>query len=171
MADLKSLLFQTARLNGTPYKHGLPCDDTIRLFRAKHREITFRNYESKDLAKLKGECFEHVDPFLDIVSMIGEKHAGLLSDGDRIWNLDETAVDPELGKKLKVFSDASSHHGGSRVACSGSGRHVTAVIAASASGRVCPPFSLSKVHTLCQTGSFHLTRILTLGQTNDWLGT
>lgn len=56
-----------------------------------------------------------------------------------MWNLDETNVDPDLGKKIKVLCDSSTHHGGSRPAGGGSGRHVTAVVAASASGKVCPP--------------------------------
>lgn len=36
--DLKSLMAQTACLNDRPYKNGLPSDDTVRLYRAKHRE-------------------------------------------------------------------------------------------------------------------------------------
>lgn len=49
-------------------------------------------------------------------------------------------MDPEFGERIKVAYDSTSHHGGSKPAGSGSGKHVTAFIAASASGRVCPPF-------------------------------
>lgn len=138
--DLKSLIAQTARLNNRPYKNDLPSDDAVRLFRSRHRELTLRNYEAKDKAKPKGERFEHVEPFYAIVEKIGSEHYGLLTNVDLIWNIDETKVDAEYGKRVKVFSDANSHRGGSRAAAGGSGRHVTAVVAASASGRVCPPF-------------------------------
>lgn len=73
---------------------------------------------------------------------INARFPGIVDEGDRIWNLDETNVDPEFGRRVKVLCDSSSHHGGSRPASTGTGRHVTAVVAASASGRVCPPFFL-----------------------------
>lgn len=140
--DLKSLMAQSAEVNGRPYRNGLPCDDAVRPFRSKHREVALRNYESKDNEKIKGERFEHVESFFKILEDIGKQFPGILTDGDRVWNLDETKVDPEFGKKIKVYGDSSSHHGGFRASTtsSGTGRHVTAVIAVSASGKRCPPF-------------------------------
>lgn len=79
-------------------------------------------------------------PFFDIIEGIGSQFPGILSDGDRVWNLDETSIDQEYGKKVKAFCDSRSHHGGSRAAATGSGKHVTAVIPTSASGKVCPFF-------------------------------
>lgn len=74
--DLRSLMAQTAGLSGRPYKNGLPSSDTIRLFRAKHREFSLRNYECKDLAKIKGERYEHVEPFFEILENIGNNIRG-----------------------------------------------------------------------------------------------
>ena len=37
------------------FKNGLPSDSMIRHCRARHRDITFRNYECKELAKVNGE--------------------------------------------------------------------------------------------------------------------
>ena len=53
----------------------------------------------------------------------------------RLWT-------PSTAKKIKVFCDATTHHGGSRSYANhaGSGKHITLVIAASASGLICPPF-------------------------------
>lgn len=52
--DLMLVMARVARLNGRPYKSGVPSDDTVRLFRATHRQLAYRNFEPKDLAKLKG---------------------------------------------------------------------------------------------------------------------
>ncbi len=56
--------------------------------------------------------------------------------------MDETNVSCEFGQRLKVFGSSATHHGGfvSSSATSGSGTHVTAVIAVSASGRKSSPF-------------------------------
>ena len=61
---------------------------------------------------------------------------GLLKDPDRVWNMDETSIDAEHGKREKVYGSSSTHHGGFRNSdnSKGSGRHVTAVIVVS------PPF-------------------------------
>lgn len=54
--------------------------------------------------------------------------------------MDKTAVDGEIGRKVKILSDAASHQSGSREisAASGGESHNTAVMAASASGNICP---------------------------------
>lgn len=79
-----------------------------------------------------------------IMKQIGDDHCGLLSYGDIIWNMDETNVEAEFGKRVKVFYDSTSHYGVQRadVAHSGGWKHITCVMATSALGRVCPPFSV-----------------------------
>lgn len=62
-----------ALLNGRPYKKGLPSHDAIRLFREKHRELAFRNYEVKDKGEKKGESFHHVEPFF-LVYFLSERY-------------------------------------------------------------------------------------------------
>jgi len=41
-------------------KNGIPSDDYIRSFRARNRDITFRNYEKRELAKKLDENMDHV---------------------------------------------------------------------------------------------------------------
>ena len=51
--------------DGRPgWKNGVPSNDVVRSFRARHREITYRSCENKDCAKLKGESYSHVKGFL-----------------------------------------------------------------------------------------------------------
>lgn len=45
------------------YKNFYPNGYSVRSFRARHRDLTFRNSENKEAVKLKGERFEHVDSF------------------------------------------------------------------------------------------------------------
>jgi len=59
--DLTMLMGSVAALSGRPFKNGVPSDESVLLFRSQHRGISFRNYEAKDLAKFKGENFEHVE--------------------------------------------------------------------------------------------------------------
>ena len=55
--------------------------------------------------------------------------------------MDETAVSTEFVQPVKVFGAADTKHGGFRAApASGSSKHITAVVAVSASGRKPPPF-------------------------------
>ena len=116
--------------------------NAVRSSRARHREITFRNYERKENAKLKGESFWHVQRYFDVLKQIESKYPGILEDGDRIWNVDETAVDSTFGKKRKVFGPSNSHHGGfvASAKTAGAGKHIRCVVAVSASRRKAPPF-------------------------------
>ena len=96
--DLKRLMAECAILNGTPYNNGLPSHEAVRAFRSKHRQLSFRSHERKDLAKVKGENYEHVDTFFRILEGVEHDIPGILQNGDRLWNMDETAVDTEYGK-------------------------------------------------------------------------
>ena len=124
------------------YVNGVPSDEAIRSFRSRHRDLTFRAQENKERVKLHAESVSHIQPFFDIINDIGKNHPGMLTNPNRIWNLDETAVDGRYGKREKVFLSSDSHHGGF-VACStnkASQKHITAVVCVSASGLKTPPF-------------------------------
>lgn len=44
------------------YKDGVPSNDAVRSFRARHRELTYRNTENKELSKW-GEEYVHVQTY------------------------------------------------------------------------------------------------------------
>ncbi len=86
---------------------------------------------------LAGESFDHIEGFFKILKDVEKRNAGILSDGERVWNMDETSISCEFGKRTKVFGSSQTHHGGFVASSteSGCGTNVTAVIAVSASGR------------------------------------
>ncbi len=51
---LKSLMSQIASDRRPSWKDGVPSEDAIRAFGARHREITFKNAEKKDRSKFRG---------------------------------------------------------------------------------------------------------------------
>lgn len=67
--DVKSLLAQLAELCGTQFKCVTSNDETVHLFSAQNRQLVLRNYEQEDLAKLKGEALDHVDPIFNIIKI------------------------------------------------------------------------------------------------------
>lgn len=69
---------------------------------------------------------------------VEERHPGIFEYGDRLWSMDEMAVSAEFGKKVKVFGEYSSRRFNCRSRWESS-RHITAVVAISASGRRAPP--------------------------------
>lgn len=139
---VKSLMAQisTDGRVGFQTRSGIPSDDTLRAWRARNRDVTYRVAENKRTASLVAERYEHVCTFKKALQSVEERHSGIFSDPERVWNLDETAVSPEFGRKVKVFSPSGSHHGGSRAQRgTKSNKHVTALVAVSASGRRAPP--------------------------------
>lgn len=100
--------------------------------------------EDKEQVKLRAESYDDVKRFYDILRAIAERHPGILRIPNRIVNMDENAVDASHGKRKKAFTTSTSHHGGFRGAATnyGTNQHITAVVIASASGRVTPPFLL-----------------------------
>jgi len=120
---------------------GLPSPWAIRGWRARNRDMTFRHPENKEVAKLRAECFSHVNSLVRALKNVAADYPGIFDSPSRLWNVDETKVSSEFGERQKVFGSANTHHGGSiasRVA--GGGKHVTAVIAISAAGAIAPPF-------------------------------
>ncbi len=43
---------------------------------------------------------------------VEKSNPGILSDGDRVCNMDETSISCELGKRTKGFGSPQTHHGG-----------------------------------------------------------
>ncbi len=88
----------------------------------------FSKLRKKDNAKLREEIYNHVNTYADALKLIEQQNPGIFDDGDRFWNLDETCVDPEFGKRIKVFGSSNTHHGGFRSnnAQSGIEKNVTA---------------------------------------------
>lgn len=124
------------------YSNQLPSDEAIRTYRAHNRDISYKKIENKESAKLAAESYEHVESFFKILDDIQTKHHGILQDPRRVWNMDETAVDCTLGKWLRGFTSATTKNGGHRSVKStyGMSKHITAVIAANATGILTPPF-------------------------------
>jgi len=148
---MKSLHARIANDGRDGYKHDVPTNDTSRAFRARHRALTYRNTENKDSAKLSAENYEHVQTLEKALREVENNSPGILSDPDLIWNMDETNVDGEYGQREKAFVGSHDHHGAFRSSTKKPSKHITAVIAISASGRIAPPFLLLLEKVLCLT--------------------
>ena len=122
-------------------KNGIPSTDVIRRWRALNRDITRRKSESKPVSKLYAERRSHVSTLKTPFEMISAQHPGIFEDANRLWNLDKTEVSAENAMVKKVYSSTSSDHGGFlETNGTGSAKHVTAVVAVSASGKTALPF-------------------------------
>lgn len=90
---------------------------------------------------MKGEDTDHVKSYVRALKQVGEANPGLFADPSRIWNMDETEVSGEFGEHERVFGPSSTCHAGFKASEGrGTGKHLTAVIIASAAGHVLPPF-------------------------------
>eukprot|EP00171_Calliarthron_tuberculosum_P002548 IDg2548t1 len=142
VTTLRSVLASIAADGRKGFANGIPSDSVVRSFRTRNRDITFRNTENKENAKLRGENFSHVQTYATALRQVVVHNPGIYDDENRVYNLDETHVDGEFGHRVKVFGSSRTHQGGFRVSAAkgGSGKHVTAVVVTSASGRKLPPF-------------------------------
>lgn len=121
--------------------NGLPSKDVIRRFRAGNRNLTYRNRENKDKAKLRGEEYSHVRTYEVALRTVEKETPGIFKNPSVLYNMDETSVDSEFGTKIKVFGPSNTNHGGFNASSTnGKGKHVTAVISCSAEGQKPPPF-------------------------------
>lgn len=138
---LMDIAADVAAKRGTPFKNGRPSLSWVRAFRSRHRELTHRSHERKEAAKLDAEDVTHVKTLKTMLETVFRGHPDIKDDPSRVWNLDETQVSGEYGEKVKVFGPASSCHGGFRSSKGrGTGKHLTALVIASAAGEVLPPF-------------------------------
>ena len=142
-SGMKFVLQQICNDGRRSYQYGAPSSAAIRTYRAKNRDITYRRTENKDAAKLRAENHDHIESLAHRLREIATNHGGIFDNPLPIWNLDEMHVDGEFGERVKVFSGSRSHHGGFTAVQKGSGRHMTAVIAAAASGHLAPLFLIA----------------------------
>lgn len=81
---------------------------------------------------------------------------------NRIWNIDETAIDGEYRVLQKVFGPSHTNLGGLTFTTIGSkkGRHVSAVFRASASCRVLSPYSIVQAKSIMKNRFLPLSKAL-----------
>ena len=77
--------------------HGVPSDATIRTYRAKNINLTYRKTKNKDAAKIKAENFDHVNSLAEHLKDVEKKDPGIFENPLHVWNIDETHVDGEFG--------------------------------------------------------------------------
>ena len=124
--------------DGRPgWKGNAPSDDAVRSFREHNCEICLRTTQSKDEVKLKGESYSHVQTFFDELVKIRKRFPGIFGRQGQSMEHGWVICGNGVWKKTKSYAEARCHHGGSCPARSSSepGKHVTAIIATSASGR------------------------------------
>ena len=147
-AELKSSMDKIANY-GRPriFKSGVPSLGGIRSFRARHPEIRFRKSESKATIRLSGENYDHLSTYATVLKEVKSDYPAIFDHGDYIWNMDETHVNGEFGKRKSVYRPADSHHGGFvaiKKKHEDDGSHVTVVLAVSASGKKASPFLIAE---------------------------
>lgn len=74
------------------WSNDVPRSEALRSFQARHSELSFKNHERKDAAKLAAEDAEHLKSFSKLLTIIEERNPGIFADPCRLWNVDETAV-------------------------------------------------------------------------------
>lgn len=127
------------------FKNAIPSAATVRKFRCDHRELTVRTGRNKDLSKLKAQTYAHVKTFQEALLRVIKSYPCVAQNPDFLWNCDEVGICCERGRKVRVFTSATaqcSNRTGS--SDSGTGPHITMVMAISASGRKAPPFLIVK---------------------------
>lgn len=70
-----------------------------------------------------------MDTFFATVQLVGDAHEDFLADPDRVWNMDEAAVDCLLRNLYKSFTASGKRIGGAQSIKSSYGisKHITAV--------------------------------------------
>lgn len=97
---------------------------------------------SKENVKLAAERFRNVEFFVYTLERVADDHDDILDDPDRIVYLEESKMNCTIGRMQQVFTAAGKRNGGAREIMSPYvvSKHITAVIAASATGMLTPPF-------------------------------
>lgn len=134
--QVKILIADICNDGRSGFKNLVPSDACIRKFRAENRTLTVRTHRPKDIAKVKAESYHHVKSFQSALQHAEKDHPGLYARAEKVWNFDETHVNSERNRKHKVLSSTRIHQGAAtRVSGIGKGgKHVTDVVAVSASG-------------------------------------
>ena len=82
---------------GRGFENGVFSADVVRAFRTRNRDISFQNAENKEQTKLRGENYYHVETYANALQQAEAINPGGFTDRDRLWNMDETAVDAKSG--------------------------------------------------------------------------
>lgn len=122
----------------------MPSDDAIRAFRARNASIKLRKSENTTATLLEADHFTHVNILVEALKQVEKKHPEILQNPHRIWNMDETAVEAEYGRCVKVFSCSESRCGGRGRKLKESETHLIAVLCSSASVRFGPLFCIAQ---------------------------
>lgn len=136
---IRDVAARCAEEYGKSFAKHRPSPEWVRLFRARHRDLTLRKHENKDIAKLHAEDYDHVHTLKTALQQVVARHPNIATNPRLFWNFDETEVTGEFGKNVKVFTSASSKRGGFRAAGRDTGCHLTACVIANAVGDVLPP--------------------------------
>lgn len=72
--DIKNIMSRIAQDERTnEWKKGTRSNDAVRSFRFRHYELAYRWAENKELARLKGEDFDHSKTYETTLRMVEEK--------------------------------------------------------------------------------------------------
>lgn len=98
--DLKSVCGQRSRYGrANIYKEIIPCESTLRRYRAENREDALFTGHNKVNPKIPGENFKRVPTYKSALKEIEKKHPTMYSIVERSWNMDKTAINGEHGRE------------------------------------------------------------------------
>lgn len=80
---------------------------------------------------------------MDALRQVEQSHTGIPDDPDSILNMDETHIDGEFCEWEKTFGSSKTNYGGITATKRSYGKHLTATIATSASGKIAQPFFIA----------------------------
>lgn len=142
MLRLKEVVVFTAADGRSRFKNGSPSDDAIRARRACNRNITLRVQENNNIQRLSAQTHDHVLTFQNAIQAVENFNPSIHSTAGCVVNFEKTKVDGKYGELIKIFRLSNTHHNGFQLASlsNNNGRHVTAVIEISASGKKTPSF-------------------------------
>lgn len=77
--DLRSIIFQIASDGRPTWNNRVPCDDTLRSFRARHPELKLRTYERKDAANFATENATHLQSLSSVLKAVERRNPGIFA--------------------------------------------------------------------------------------------
>lgn len=91
---------------------------------------------------MRAENRAHVEKFFTSLHKVENLHPEILCDCERVWTVNETAVDANTGAATSFCSDSGHGEFAATSATNGPNKHIAAVVAVYGSGRNTPPFLL-----------------------------
>lgn len=133
-------MFVSAKIaeeNGNPFHSGLPSHAWIRSFRAHHKELSFRAFQPKDIAKADAEHPNHVKMYQKAFQNIENVHSDIFKSANLFYNSDKVNVRKAWGEKEKVL-EASGKNRCVQPEKLGTDMHVTVLLTANVDFAVLP---------------------------------